>query len=170
MWAWIEVILLWRLKGVALNLLRPGDNEKSLGFYGGGGVRKLFGEVCIIHMTKIIENYCIGAARFWQAQAIPPNRLRIFVKCKSIYRCMSRAECHKSPTLIRKCFEKYPHAAQHVFYISACYDCKSSLSVSLGQGPRGPSRFTNSFFDFGELTAWTVNVTSPRQFKSRYVC
>ena len=32
MWPWIEVILLWRLKGVALNLLRPGDNEKSLGF------------------------------------------------------------------------------------------------------------------------------------------
>ena len=75
MWAWIEVILLWRLKGVALNLLRPGENEKSWGYYGGGGVCKLFGEVCIIHMTKIIKNYCIGAARFWQAQAIPPNRL-----------------------------------------------------------------------------------------------
>ena len=26
-------------------------------------------------MTKIIKNYCIGAARFWRAQAIPPNRL-----------------------------------------------------------------------------------------------
>ena len=38
MWAWIEVILLWRLKGVALNLLRPrGTKIKSLGFYGGGG-------------------------------------------------------------------------------------------------------------------------------------
>jgi len=117
-------------------------------------------------MTKIIKNYCIGAARFWQAQAIPPNRLcscfgfvcvvcvccfvisfMIFVRCESIYRCTSRAKCPKSPTLIRKCFEKYPHAAQHVFYISACYDCKSSLSVSLGQGPPGPSRFTNNFFD-----------------------
>ena len=37
MWAWIEVILLWRLKGVALILLRQRDKKKSLGFYGGGG-------------------------------------------------------------------------------------------------------------------------------------
>ena len=75
MWAWIEVILLWSFKGVTLNLLRPGDNKKSLGFYGGGGVCKLFEEVCTIHMTEIIKNYCIGAARFWRAQAIPPNKL-----------------------------------------------------------------------------------------------
>ena len=44
---------------------------------------------------------------------------RVFVMCSSIYRFMSWAHCQKSPTLIRKCFEKRPHSAQHVFYISA---------------------------------------------------
>ena len=41
------------------------------------------------------------------------------VMCRSIYRFMSRVKCPKSPTPIRKFFEKYTHAAQHVFYISA---------------------------------------------------
>ena len=53
MWAWIEVILLWRLKGVALNLLRPRDNKKIVRILWGRGFCKLCEEVCIVHMTWI---------------------------------------------------------------------------------------------------------------------
>ena len=53
MWPWIEVILLWRLKGVALNLLRPRDNKKIVRILWGRGVCKLCEEVCIVHMTWI---------------------------------------------------------------------------------------------------------------------
>ena len=62
MWAWIEVILLWRLKGVALNLLRPRGNKiKSLGFYGGGVLQTLRRSMYCTHdlnMLKLLYRRC----------------------------------------------------------------------------------------------------------------
>ena len=44
----------------------------------GEGGLQLLEEVCITHMTRIIKNYCIGAAGFRQGEAFPPNGLLSF--------------------------------------------------------------------------------------------
>ena len=151
----------------------------------------------------------------------------IYVKCKSIYRCMSRAKCQKS----LRDFDKLKQSLQIdfaaaldlcvlfvcavlLFHLWFLWGANRFIDARLGRSAQNPlpwyesvlknirmrrnmfstyqhamianhpcrshwakahraqvaSPTTFSILDSGEFTEWTVNVTSPRQFKSRYVC